>query len=305
MKKVLITGANGLLGQKLVLVFSSEKKVLASDLHPEFFPPPPKESKEIFDYQSLDITDKEKLKATVFSFKPEVIINSAAYTDVDGCETEKEKAWKVNVKGVKNLADLCKENKIKLVHLSTDYLFDGENGPYSEDEPPNPLGYYAQTKLESEEVIKENLGDYVIVRTNVLYGNGIKVNNFVLWVINQLKKDQNIYAVTDEFNNPTLADNLADAISELIEKSFLGIINIGGSEYLSRFDFAQKIALKFNLDRKKIFRITVKELERKLNKKRAKRPPKGGVKIDLAKKILCTKLLDVDEGLEYMRHQFI
>lgn len=309
MRKVFITGANGLLGQKLVEIFSFDNRILASDLQPEFFPSQPEVSEEYFEYEKIDILDKEKLETFISSFKPEVIINSGAYTDVDGCEVEKDKAWKVNVEGVKNLAFLCKEFKIKLVHLSTDYIFDGKNGPYSEEEPPNPLGYYGLTKLESEKVIKENLDNYVIVRTNVLYGNGIKVNNFVLWVINRLKKGQDIDAVIDEFNNPTLADNLAQAISELVEKDFVGIINIAGLEYLSRFDFAKKIAFKFNLDQKRISPITAKELEeklkQKLDKQRAKRPPKGGLKIDKAKKILATKLLDVDEGLEYMKKQGI
>jgi len=296
MKKVFITGANGLLGQKLVSVFSSENKILASDLQPEFFPPEPKAKEGVFEYRKIDIIDKRNLKNVISYFNPEVIVNSAAYTDVDGCETEKDKAWMVNVEGVKNLVDLCKKKKIKLVHLSTDYLFDGRNGPYSEDEPPNPLGYYGLTKLESEKIIKKNLDDYIIVRTNVLYGNGVRINNFVLWVIEKLKKGENIKIITDEFNNPTLADNLAEAISELVKKDFKGIINVAGSEYFSRYDFAQRIALTFNLDKKRITQITAKELKRK-----APRPSKGGLKIDFAKKILSTRILGVDEGLEYMK----
>ena len=301
MRKVFITGANGLLGQKLVEVFSSENRILASDLQPEFFPSQPKVSKGFFEYEKIDILDKEKLETFISSFKPEVIINSGAFTDVDGCEVEKDKAWKVNVEGVKNLAFLCKEFKIKLVHLSTDYIFDGKNGPYSEDEPPNPLGYYGLTKLESEKIIKNNLTDYIIVRSNVLYGKGVKVKkNFVLWVIDKLKKSENIKIVTDQLNNPTLAFNLAQAISELVEKNFVGTVNIAGSEYLSRYDFAKKIALKFNFDKKKISSIKTEELKQK-----APRPQKGGLKIDLAKKLLSTKLLNVDEGLEYMRKQSV
>lgn len=299
MRKVFITGANGLLGQKLVTVFSSENRVLGCDLQPEFFLSQPKLSKGFFEYGKIDISDKEKLETFISSFKPEVIINSGAFTDVDGCEVEKDKAWKVNVEGVKNLAFLCKEFEIKLVHLSTDYIFDGKNGPYSEDEPPNPLGYYGLTKLESEKIIKNNLTDYIIVRSNVLYGKGVKVKkNFVLWVIDKLKNNENIKIVTDQLNNPTLAFNLAQAIAELVEKNFVGTVNIAGSEYLSRYDFAKKIALKFNFNKMKMSSIKTEELKQK-----APRPQKGGLKIDLAKKLLSTKLLNVDEGLEYMKKQ--
>jgi dTDP-4-dehydrorhamnose reductase len=304
--RVLITGSNGLLGQKLVKIFSPDHQTTGIDLQIESSIP-----EENFTYQTLSILQVEKLKELFSSFKPEVVINTAAYTDVDGCEENKELAWETNVEGVKNLADLCRIMNAKLVQLSTDYIFNGEEGPYSEDDTPNPVGYYGLTKLESEKsilsefVIKtQNRGsagkekiDFLIVRTNVLYGKGENLRpNFVLWLIQKLSSKEKVRIVTDQYNNPTLADNLASAIKEAIEKGLSGILNIAGSEYLSRYDFALKVARKFNFDQNLISPAKTSELKQK-----APRPRKGGLKIDKAKKLLTTELLDIEKGLEYVK----
>ena len=168
-KAVLITGANGLLGQKLCRNFSSCYKVIATDLQPHNFA-----SLHDLTYETLDITDIRPLEFHVRFYKPSVIINAAAYTDVDGCEIHRDQAWAVNVGGVKNLVRACHKQGTKLVHLSTDYIFDGENGPYSEDDPPHPVNFYGETKLESEKVIQDSGINFLIVRTNVLYGFGKK-----------------------------------------------------------------------------------------------------------------------------------
>ena len=290
--RVLITGSNGLLGQKLVKTFSSNHQILGIDLQAEPFINPPN-----FRYQNISITEKDKLEKLFAAFKPEAVINAGAYTDVDSCEKNKEKAREVNVDGVKNLSRLCRENEAKLVQLSTDYIFDGKAGPYSEEDTPNPKGYYGVTKLESEKVILDSKIDFLIVRTNVLYGKSLgETHNFVLWLIQKLKNRQEVKIVTDQYNNPTLADNLAEAIKEATEKGISGILNIAGSEYLTRYDFALKIAEKFNLDQSLIKKVLTSELNLP-----APRPLKGGLKIDKAKKLLETELLDVDKGLEYLK----
>ena len=291
--RVLITGSNGLLGQKLVKTFSADHQTSGIDLQTDSVIDAPN-----FEYHKISITEKYKLQALFDSFKPEVIINAGAYTDVDGCEKNKEKAWEVNVVGVKNLSELCRENKTKLVQLSTDYIFDGQNGPYSEEDTPNPEGYYGITKLESEKVILESKIDFLIVRTNVLYGKSLgETHNFVLWLIQKLKDEQKVKIVTDQYSNPTLADNLAEAIKEATEKNISGILNIaGGEKILSRYEFALKIAEKFNLDQSLIKKVSTSELNLP-----APRPLKGGLKIDKAKKLLATELLDVDKGLEFIR----
>ena len=290
--RVLITGSNGLLGQKLVKTFSSNHRTSGIDLQTEPFITTPN-----FSYQNINITEKDKLEELFASFKPDAVINAGAYTDVDGCENNRKKAWEVNVEGVKNLSRLCRENKAKLVQLSTDYIFDGKAGPYSEEDTPNPKGYYGVTKLESEKVILDSKIDFLIVRTNVLYGKSLgETHDFVLWLIQKLKNRQEVKIVTDQYNNPTLADNLAEAIKEATEKGISGILNIAGSEYLTRYDFALKIAEKFNLDQSLIKKVLTSELNLP-----APRPLKGGLKIDKAKKLLKTELLDVEKGLEYLK----
>jgi dTDP-4-dehydrorhamnose reductase len=288
-KTIFITGANGLLGQKLCRDFSSSYKVIATDLQPDNLVSFPNLS-----YETLDITDRRSLEFHVRFYKPLVIINAASFTDVNECETHRTQAWAVNVGGVKNLVRACQKHNAKLVHLSTDYIFDGENGPYSEDDPPHPVSFYGETKLESEKVIKGSNIDYIIVRTNVLYGFGIKVKkNFLLWLLEKLSMGENLKIVDDQFNNPTLADNLSECILEIIERNLSGIFHIGGAEYLSRYDFALKVAEVFGFKDAEITPIKTDSLKQK-----AKRPSKGGLKILKAQGILKTKLLNINEGLE-------
>jgi dTDP-4-dehydrorhamnose reductase len=288
---VLITGSNGLLGQKLAKDFHLHYKVIACDLHSESYLSFPN-----LYYESLDITNRRQLGFQISFYHPQVIINASAYTDVDECEIHKDKAWAVNVGGVKNLANFCKEQRIKLIHLSTDYIFNGENGPYSEDDPSDPVNFYGETKLESEKVIKESGIDFLIIRTNVLYGFGKKVkSNFLLWLLDQLSQNEKIKIVIDQFNNPTLVDNLSSCILEMVKRNISGIYHIAGSEYLSRYDFATKVADKFNFNKNNILSAKTELLQRE-----AKRPYRGGLKIDKAQSILETKLLNVDQGLDYL-----
>jgi dTDP-4-dehydrorhamnose reductase len=289
--RVLITGANGLLGQKLVSDFSSSQQVLGIDLSEESFLKPSN-----FSYQKKDITKKEELKLLFEDFQPNVVINSAAYTDVDGCEINKELAWAVNVEGVRNLVQLCPANKSKLVHFSTDYVFDGGKGPYSEDDPTHPKSFYGETKLESEKIVISSGVDFLIIRTNVLYGTGINVKkNFFLWLYEKLSLNHKIRVVTDQFNNPTLADNLSSATKELTERKASRIFHIAGNTYLSRYDFAMKVAQVFKFDEKNIIPAKTVELKQK-----AFRPLKGGLKIDKAKAFLKSRLWGVEESLEFL-----
>lgn len=291
---VLITGANGLLGQKLVKDFYPHYKVTACDLHHESYL-----SFSNLSYESLDITNRRQLEFQISFYRPQVIINAAAYTDVDGCETHRDKAWAVNVGGVKNLVNDCKKQKIKLIHFSTDYIFDGEQGPYSEDDPPKPVSFYGETKLESEKIIKESEIDFLIIRTNVLYGFGEKVKpNFLLWLLDKLSQNAKIKIVTDQFNNPTLADNLSSCILEMVKKNISGVYHVAGAEYLSRYGFAVKVADKFNFDKNKILPTKTELLQQK-----AKRPHRGGLRIDKAQKTLKTQLFSIDAGLDYIKQR--
>jgi dTDP-4-dehydrorhamnose reductase len=294
MKKVFITGANGLLGQKCLSAFAKGWEVLGIDLQEApFF------DSESAAYQKMDFTDKPRLLESLEEFHPDVILNAGAFTDVDGCEKEKEAAYRANVEAVQNLVEYCSSKNCKLIQLSTDYLFDGKEGPYPENAEENPVGYYGQTKFEAEQLIKANLKNYLIARTNVLYGIANKVrSNFVTWLIETLKDGKPVRIVTDQYNNPILVDNLAEALCECAEMDLTGILNLGGGEYLSRYDFALKIAEVFELSKNLITPIITKDLGQV-----APRPLRGGLDETLAMKLLTTKLLDAKEGLEVMKRQ--
>ena len=265
-KRILVVGANGMLGQCTCRFFSDQSNIqlLATSIEE-------KPQVNGIEYISCDFTIREKIKDVIFDFYPDLIINAAGFTNVDLSETEREMAWKVNVKGVEHLADVCRVIDAHLIHISTDYIFDGKNGPYSENAKPNPLCYYARTKLASENAIKISGAINTILRTNVLYGANCKVD-FVKWVIGSLQNSKQIRIVTDQINNPTFVDDLVQAISKVIEYKKQGIYNIGGREFLSRYDFSLIIADVFELDKKLITPIKTSDL-----KQPAARPLNSGL----------------------------
>jgi len=295
MEKLLITGVNGLLGQKLLEQADSKFEISAIDLHEERF------NKKIkFEYRKLDLTDRRAVKEVILSYCPDYLINTAAMTDVDGCESQKEKCWKINVQAVDNLLHATRKIGTKIVHLSSDYIFNGKNGPYSENSVPKPLGYYGKSKLASENLLIASELDYAIVRTMVLYGYGIKIRpNFVTWLIEKLKQDEKVTIVTDQFGNPTLADDLATAIFKIIERKKWDLYHISGSELIDRYHFALKVADIFKLNKNLITTITTPEL-----KQPALRPLKSGFIIDKAAAELGIEMSDVEEGLKKFKKQY-
>ena len=293
MKKILITGANGLVGQKLVTALQGNE-LIATGYRPE-----PRFNPNLATYEVLDIANASDCKDLVNRFLPDVIVNAAAYTNVDGCETDRETCWKVNVKGVENLAQAARKCMAQLVHISTDYIFDGKEGPYQEDAHPRPLGYYGKAKLASENTVRMTGIPYAIIRTNVVYGtgNGVK-NNFFLWVYNQLKNGNPIRIVTDQYNNPTLADDLAEGIRLLIDKSAYGVFHLSGEDYLNRFDFALLLGDVYGFPTDNVSPILTADLEQK-----SPRPLKGGLTIDHAKKELCYAPKSLREAFEYLKKE--
>jgi len=202
----------------------------------------------------LDITDKEKVKDVMEKIHPDVIVHAAAFTNVDKCEIEREKAYNVNVVGTKNVARTSKKIGTKLVYISTDYVFDGIKGLYNEEDKTNPINYYGLTKLEGEKVIEKNCDDFIIARTSVIYGANKK--NFATWVINELKNGKQINIVTDQWVSPTLNVDLAEQILALIEKGESGIFHTAGRERISRHDFVLKLAKIFGFNEKLIIPTT-------------------------------------------------
>ncbi|MCX6152068.1 MAG: SDR family oxidoreductase [Ignavibacteriales bacterium] len=267
-RRILITGANGMLGQRLVKFFLSQKntELLQTSLEPDSC------IKEV-NYLSCELTKRDSVKKMIFDFVPDVIINTAAFTNVDLSESERETAWKVNVHSVEYLAETSRIIDAHLIHISTDYVFDGINGPYTENDIPKPIGYYGRTKLASENVIKLISTSYTIIRTNVLYGSVVYGRaDFVRWVVANLRDGKVIRIVTDQINNPTFTDDVVGAINCIIEFEKQGIYNIGGAELLSRYDFTLRIADYFKLDKNLIIPIKTEVL-----KQPASRPLKSGL----------------------------
>ncbi len=293
-KRILLFGANGMLGQRLVEFYSKQQgiQLLSCSVEAE----PVFEGEE---YKQIDMTKREEVKDLVYDFYPDVIVNAAAYTNVDMSETEREQAWKTNVKGVEYIAEVSRVIDSHIIHISTDYIFNGTKGPYSEKDKPNPLGYYARTKLASENVLRISGTFYTILRTNVLYGIAHNSRpDFVRWVVNSIRSGKQIRIVTDQINNPTFIDDLIQSISKVIEYKKYGVYNIGGKEFLSRYDFTMKIADFFQLDKSLITPITTAELNQA-----APRPLKSGLLILKAQTELGYKPHSIDESLAKMKKE--
>jgi dTDP-4-dehydrorhamnose reductase len=291
-RRIFIVGANGMLGQRTIEFYSSDKNVqlfaCSIEENPLF---------NNVDYLCCNITERDKIKQAVYNFMPDVIINAAAYTNVDLSETERETAWKINVKGVEHLAETARVIDAQIIHISSDYIFDGKNGPYSENEKPNPLGYYGRTKLASENVLKISGSLYTILRTNVLYGVASKSKaDFVEWLINTVRSGKPVRIVDDQVSNPTFIDDLVQAISKVIEFRKYGVYNIGGKEFLSRYEFTEIIAEYFNLDKLLITPIKTEELNQA-----ARRPLKSGLITLKAEAELGYKPVTIRESLAIIK----
>ncbi|HWP82142.1 MAG TPA: dTDP-4-dehydrorhamnose reductase [Bacteroidota bacterium] len=296
MKRILICGSNGLLGQRLALLLSgnTEYEVLNTSRQRSFV-----FDHQLFDYTQLDITHKSDVKSLVSSFQPDVILNAAAATNVDWCETHREEAWKINVVGVENLVEAARKVNALLVHVSTDYVFDGKHGPYKEDDRPNPISYYGKTKLAGENVMR--IGDirWAIVRTIVVYGSGIDVKqNFALWVVNSLKEGKQIRCVDDQISSPTHVADLAYAMIKIFELDKTGLFHVCGSEQVSRYDFALRTAEVFGLDSGLIQRTKTADLHQP-----AARPPVTGFITLKAETELGLKPMNVIQGLTLLRKE--
>ncbi len=293
-RRLLVVGANGMLGQRVIEFYSplNDVEILASSI----------EDKPLLDhiqYIKGDITVRNDIKKVVYDFCPDFIINAAAFTNVDLSETERELAWKINVKGVEYLAESARVIDAHLIHISTDYIFDGKNGPYLENDIPNPLGYYARTKLAGENAIKISGAKYSIIRTNVLYGIAkFGRPDFVKWVVDSLRSKKQIRIVTDQINNPTFIDDVVQAINKIIELRKEGIYNIGGAEFISRYDFTLKIAEYFNLDKNLIVPIKTEELNQP-----ARRPLKSGLITIKAQSELGYKPHTILQTFELMKRE--
>ncbi len=283
-----------MLGEKCVSLLAEKHEVIATDLAPQFISP---EVSSAIVYERLDITHFTAIQRIVAEYQPDVIVNCAAFTDVDGAEIEREKAYAVNVGGLRNLLDSLKGSAVHIIQISTDYVFDGCQGPYREEDLPKPINYYGQTKLDAEQLLGTVGGDFTIIRTNVLFGQSRNRSaSFVEWVIRNLSARREIRVVNDQYGNPTWADGLAEVIQKIIERKAVGLYHYGGKDYVNRLEFALLIASVFNLDSTLIHPIATRTLGQK-----AARPYRAGLVCTKIQKELGLKLYSLQEALNYMK----
>ena len=277
MKKILVTGANGQLGQCLQKISSQFEEF-------EFI---------FTDSETLDITNKEEVNDFFWQNAPDFCINAAAYTAVDLAETDIEKAFLVNADGAENLAEACAENNAQFIHVSTDYVFDGENNlAYTEEDFTNPLGVYGASKLAGDELALEVNPCSVILRTSWVYSEFSK--NFVKTMLSLFATKEELSIVADQFGQPTNANDLAEAIMKIIksEKITPGIFNFSNLGRISWFDFAEKIA---ELSEAK---IKLNAIETSQYPTPAKRPKNSVLDLDKISKTYGIQLKPWEESLE-------
>lgn len=285
--KILVTGAAGFLGTKVMKLLKDDFELVGTD------------REGIKGCLNMDITKREEVDFLLRKFRPDIVLHIAAMADVDRCEIERRAAHSINVMGTLNVVGGCSKISAKIVHISTDVVFNGGKGDYREDDLPDPLSYYARTKLEAEEVVRRSSIRWLIIRPEVLYGyNGDgSERSFTMWAYNNLKEGKEIRVVDDQFNTPTLTDDIANAIKVLVKKGREGIYHVAGSEGLSRYDMAVKVAEVFGLDKKLIKKIKTAEL-----KQTAPRPRDTSLNIEKLKKEGVV-MHSFGEGLRIMKKQ--
>jgi len=280
--KVIVVGGGGLLGQQLVHLLKQKKFDVYATYHSEpinedgFFP--------------LDITKNDDTSAFITGIKPDVVVLTAAFTDVDACEQYKETAFSVNVTGTGNVAKACEAVGAKMVYISSDYVFSGESGNYKEVDKTDPIDYYGLTKLKGEEQVQNVCSDYIIARTSVLYG--AHKPNFVTWILSKLEQNKSISIVTDQIVSPTYTRDLSEQLLTLLDHDVSGIFHTAGGEIISRFDFAIQTAEVFDLDVTLVKPTSMKEM-----KWVAKRPKNSSLNVSKIAKFKKPYTLEKSLGL--------
>ena len=278
--KILVTGSYGQLGRSLFNYLKPNKEIFWTGRNI------PLEGNGFY----LDICDRINLKELISLHDPDILINLAALTNVDFCEKKPNLALEINTNGVRNICDVFNG---KIVQLSTDYVFDGMNGPYGEEDRVSPLCVYGETKLEAEKIIMSHNSDNLIIRGNVLYDNCVSSKaSFLNWVVQSLNKKNQINVVDDQINNPTWAQSMAKVIYLCVAKNISGIYHWGDAEFVSRYKFAKMIAENYSLETELINPISTEKLGQI-----ATRPLNSGLLSDRLVKALDIQQPSINECL--------
>jgi dTDP-4-dehydrorhamnose reductase len=297
MIKILVTGSNGLLGQKISdqLRLRADIQLINTSKGEDRYP-----NQSGYTYFPMDICDRSAILTLLANTKPDIVIHTAAMTNVDTCESDRNGCWDLNVNAVAHLIEASKIYPFHLVHLSTDFIYDGEDGPYNETANPNPLSYYGESKLAAEKLIENSGISYSIIRTIIVYGVASKMsrNNIVLWAKSVLEKGEAISIVDDQFRMPTLAEDLASACISAGMKKAQGAYNVSGKDYMSIFELVNRIADYYQLSKENIKSISSNTLNQA-----AKRPPRTGFILAKAIKELDYQPHSFEEGLALIQKQ--
>jgi dTDP-4-dehydrorhamnose reductase len=297
MKTILTTGSNGLLGQKLTekILAEGRVKLVATSRGINRY-----SVKAGYEYAEMDILNLQQVREVIDKYQPDAIIHTAALTNVDTAEADKELCYQLNVVAVQNLLSLCEEKNIQLIHLSTDFVFDGENGPYNEEDAVNPVSYYGESKVLAEEIIRKSTADWVVIRTILVYGitNDMSRSNILLWAKGALAKGLPINVVNDQWRMPTLAEDLAEACLLAVEKNAKGIYHVSGKDYMSIADLVRKVADYWALDQSIISEVSSVGLNQT-----ARRPMRTGFVLDKAINDLDYRPHSFEEGLKIVDEQ--
>jgi dTDP-4-dehydrorhamnose reductase len=294
--KILVTGANGLLGQKLsaLLIEDNDVSPILTSRSKLSFPAHRGE------FMAMDITDAKAVRDVLISAKPDVIVNTAAMTLVDQCETQQDECWKNNVTAVENLIEACALTKTHLIHVSTDFIFDGSRGQLDENAIPNPVNFYGKSKAAAEKLIMDSEISWSILRTVLVFGitHDLSRSNIVLWVKENLEKGKSIKVVNDQWRTPTLAEDLAMGCYLAAKQKAKGVFNISGKDFMTPYDIAIATAEFFKLDKSLIVPADSSTFTQT-----AKRPAKTGFIIDKAKRELGYEPHSFMEGIAVLAKQ--
>ncbi len=288
--KLLVTGAHGLLGRSL----------LEPDFDAEMIgcgrgeTPVGKGA-----YHPVELTDPRAVLALLEKVRPDWVIHTAALTDVDRCESDRPLALQINLDIVRHLASACRQLNLGLVQLSTDYVFDGHNGPYSEQDPTNPLSYYGAIKLQSEGVVLQEGLKGLVLRTLWLYGYLPETRrNLVTWPLEALARGDQLKMVDDQWGNPTHVHDLAQVLVELCRRQVQGLFHLGGATYLTRYQLTQELARFFGLNPGLVHPISTADAAQK-----APRPLRSGLRTQALESLLDHTPLSLSQGLERLAGQ--
>lgn len=286
---VAVIGASGLVGQALTRVLESHHYEVSGTYA----------TRSLDGLTRLDITDAAPVHDYFRRVQPEAVFLTAALTHVDYCEEQPEEAFRINAEGTRNVAREAARWGVRMIFYSTDYVFDGSEGPYGEETQPSPVSVYGKSKLEAEKAIQAILKGALILRTTGIFGWDRSSKNFAMQIYQELQAGKSMRAPEDQFGTPTLVDYLAEASIRLFQQGTHGIVNVVGKDLLSRADFGKALAKVFGLDPALVEPVATSALQQ-----RAQRPLRGGLKTEKLSQLLGTQAMPLEEALNRLRRQW-